>query len=310
MLPDSSMHFWEFKAKLCLCIISWWAFSFWSACIPPGQGEKAWNLADGGLWSRNVPLCPGKSAQIWPRLFKMVCRPLTVKNSNSSEYVTPWKQGLNTHFPTVTGTGYARVTLVFPAFFSGHCAPPHLLLLKHWRRGICEGERQRPRVEKTEKQEVGRRLRETSREKIILGHWQVKENGKERNKTEETCIEGWCPGAVSAAVLGGDPQTLGTTTLLLPAIVCKTCWTDIVSLAAQALGGCNNLLCFLSDLRGVDGRVRSPPPCWPVWTEGALPFLFVPFLSGWWVQKHKVKHFSARKRCKHSCWATIGPNLN
>lgn len=61
---------------------------------------------------------------------------------------------------------------------------------------------------------------------------------------------------------------------------------------------------------------------WPTWTEGALgwklPVLSASTLLGLahkmaWksiYSGHKVKHLSGRKCCKHSCWATIGLNLN
>ena len=65
----------------------------------------------------------------------MVCRLLAAKDSDRSERVPPWKQGLNTHFPAIMGTGYAGVIVglsgCFLPSFSAHCAPLHLLTLGH-----------------------------------------------------------------------------------------------------------------------------------------------------------------------------------
>lgn len=134
----------------CLCIISWWTFSFWSACIPPREGEKAWNLAGGGLWSRNILFAV--SRKICPNLAKLQAfekwfvdcwqqRNLTAR-SMSPHGSKGW-----THIPCDRGTGYAGVIVglsgCFLPFFSAHHAPLHLLTLRHWRRGMCGGESQR-----------------------------------------------------------------------------------------------------------------------------------------------------------------------
>lgn len=190
ILLACSKDFWEFKGRF--CITSWWTFSFWSACIPTRDGEKAWNLSGGGLWSRNIPfavpriICT-KFGQI-VNLWKMICRLLAAKDSNHVERVSLWKEGRNTHFPAVMGTGCARLIIglsgCFLPSFSVHRTPLHLLTLRNWGRGMCGGEEQRNlRWTREKNQQVGWGLREISGEKTSLKQWQAEGDGQRQKET-------------------------------------------------------------------------------------------------------------------------------
>lgn len=80
-------------------------------------------------------------------LSKMSYRLPAAMDSDTQSAFPRCKQGMNTHFPAIMGTGRAGLIVgcsgCFLLSFGAHCAPLRLLMLRHRRRGICGGESQR-----------------------------------------------------------------------------------------------------------------------------------------------------------------------
>lgn len=223
--------------------------------------------------------------------------------------------------------GHHESLRVFPSF-SAYCAPLHLLMFRLWRTDMCGGERQRDlrwTMEKTSKLTRGWE-KSARRRRQVWNSDRLKRMGKnetilDRLRQKATVLE-----QALLQCWKREPQTLGTTVLLW-AMVSKTRWTDIICPAAWAPGGCNNLLLLSTGphSREQGQESKKSHPFWPAWADSTLgchlPFLSASFLLGWGTLMHKmawkniysgrkVKHCSARKCCKHSCWATRGLKLN
>lgn len=189
----------------------------------------------------------------------MICRVLVAKDSDSSERVPSGSRGW-THISVQWWAGViVGLSGCFLLFFQGSpCSSPFADTWALKERGVWRRRPKRPGLEKGESKLAEGWEKPAGRTRQAWESGRLKRMGKkERNKPGKTQTESCCSGK---ALLGRDPQTPGTTILLLSAMVCKTHWTDIVSPTVWALGGLNNLLLLStgSHTSGLDGRARGP----------------------------------------------------
>lgn len=255
----------------------------------------------------------------------MICRVLVAKDSDSSERVTSASRGW-THISLQWWDGViVGLSGCFLLFFQGSpCSSPFADTWALKERDVWRGRPKRPGLEKGESKLAEGWEKPSGRTRQAWDSGRLKRMGKkERNKPGKMQAESCCSG--KALLVGKRPPNS---------------WyyhSSAISYGLQNTLDRHLLSRSMSSWRTQQPAFYRPSHqwsgweskrshlIWPMWTEGALgcflPFLSASFLFGWeiWMHKttwkniysgRKVKHFSPRKCCKHSCWATIGLNLN